>query len=264
MFLSRWGLRLNVRADANYPSIVPMMANGGYQFRVSEPSLFLQQLVGGLSAFSADAVNQNIRMFLVERLTQNFSKAYFTDVYGKLDVVSTQAKVSVADAFSQRGLELLDLKIEGVDSTPDGLAQINRVLGLQGPSRDAVLTDRQLDIMKTFAENPQGGGTMGGQMISLLPAGPMAATMQASMTPSAAPPRVVLACPNCGTHNATDSGFCSKCGHALGAGRAASPPVEGAVTSSPGGAFNACPYCGKELNLPKTPRFCPFCKEPFS
>jgi rubrerythrin len=25
--------------------------------------------------------------------------------------------------------------------------------------------------------------------------------------------------------------------------------------------FNICPYCGKELKLPKTPNFCPYCRE---
>ena len=25
--------------------------------------------------------------------------------------------------------------------------------------------------------------------------------------------------------------------------------------------FSICPYCGKELKLPKTPHFCPYCKE---
>ena len=29
-------------------------------------------------------------------------------------------------------------------------------------------------------------------------------------------------------------------------------------------AFSICPYCGEELNLPKQPKFCPFCREPFS
>lgn len=27
--------------------------------------------------------------------------------------------------------------------------------------------------------------------------------------------------------------------------------------------FNICPYCGEELNLPKQPKFCPYCREPF-
>ena len=32
---------------------------------------------------------------------------------------------------------------------------------------------------------------------------------------------------------------------------------------SSGKVFLICPYCGEELNLPKQPNFCPFCKEPF-
>ena len=27
------------------------------------------------------------------------------------------------------------------------------------------------------------------------------------------------------------------------------------------GRIEICPYCGKELNFPKPPRFCPYCKE---
>jgi hypothetical protein len=29
-------------------------------------------------------------------------------------------------------------------------------------------------------------------------------------------------------------------------------------------AFTICPYCGEEINLPKQPKFCPYCREPFS
>ena len=28
--------------------------------------------------------------------------------------------------------------------------------------------------------------------------------------------------------------------------------------------FRACPYCGKEFSLPKTPKYCPYCKEPLT
>ena len=37
--------------------------------------------------------------------------------------------------------------------------------------------------------------------------------------------------------------------------------VVGKVGSQKDKPFAACPYCGEALNLPKTPRFCPFCKE---
>lgn len=28
-------------------------------------------------------------------------------------------------------------------------------------------------------------------------------------------------------------------------------------------AFSVCPYCGEDINLPKPPKFCPYCREPF-
>ena len=28
-------------------------------------------------------------------------------------------------------------------------------------------------------------------------------------------------------------------------------------------SFSICPYCGEELKLPKQPKFCPYCREPF-
>jgi tetratricopeptide (TPR) repeat protein len=33
------------------------------------------------------------------------------------------------------------------------------------------------------------------------------------------------------------------------------------LTSGQSDKIQICPYCGKDLNFPKTPRFCPFCKE---
>ena len=37
--------------------------------------------------------------------------------------------------------------------------------------------------------------------------------------------------------------------------------VPAPTPTGPAKVFNACPYCGEKLNLPKTPKFCPFCSE---
>jgi tetratricopeptide (TPR) repeat protein len=41
------------------------------------------------------------------------------------------------------------------------------------------------------------------------------------------------------------------------------PPAATVKTKSTNRAFKICPYCGEELDLPKRPNFCPFCKESF-
>jgi len=37
--------------------------------------------------------------------------------------------------------------------------------------------------------------------------------------------------------------------------------IQRSQTGSKTKPFSICPYCGEELNLPKIPNFCPFCRE---
>ena len=37
--------------------------------------------------------------------------------------------------------------------------------------------------------------------------------------------------------------------------------IQRSAIGSSEGRIRICPYCGKELNLPKPPRFCPYCGE---
>jgi HAMP domain-containing protein len=48
-------------------------------------------------------------------------------------------------------------------------------------------------------------------------------------------------------------------GQAGAQGAPAGPVTAG--PSAPGPAISCCPYCGKELNFPKPPKFCPYCRE---
>jgi membrane protease subunit (stomatin/prohibitin family) len=37
--------------------------------------------------------------------------------------------------------------------------------------------------------------------------------------------------------------------------------TKSSISSGPGQGFSVCPYCGKSLNFPKPPKFCPYCSE---
>lgn len=39
--------------------------------------------------------------------------------------------------------------------------------------------------------------------------------------------------------------------------------IKGEINSGENVPFSICPYCGMKLNLPKTPKFCPYCEEKF-
>ncbi|MDR2866700.1 MAG: zinc ribbon domain-containing protein [Methanomassiliicoccaceae archaeon] len=66
--------------------------------------------------------------------------------------------------------------------------------------------------------------------------------------------KVIMAiCPHCGTVNEHPYKFCRECGKR--------PEIPRDINGTM--MFRVCPYCGKELDLPKPPRFCPYCAERF-
>jgi len=65
--------------------------------------------------------------------------------------------------------------------------------------------------------------------------------------------RIMAICPHCGTINEHPYKFCRECGKR--------PEIP--RDTDPSDRFRICPYCGKTLELPKQPRFCPYCAERF-
>lgn len=65
--------------------------------------------------------------------------------------------------------------------------------------------------------------------------------------------KVMAVCPHCGTLNEHPYKFCRECGKR--------PEVMRGTQT--GAGFKVCPYCGTALDLPKPPRFCPYCTERF-
>jgi rRNA maturation protein Nop10 len=66
--------------------------------------------------------------------------------------------------------------------------------------------------------------------------------------------KIMAICPHCGAVNEHPYKFCKECGKR--------PEVQRDISNN-AGMFRICPYCGKELDLPKPPRFCPYCAERF-
>jgi membrane protease subunit (stomatin/prohibitin family) len=65
--------------------------------------------------------------------------------------------------------------------------------------------------------------------------------------------RIMAICPHCGTINEHPYKFCRECGKRPELPRCTDDEEK----------FVVCPYCGKDLDLPKQPRFCPYCAERF-
>jgi membrane protease subunit (stomatin/prohibitin family) len=255
MFNGHWGIRTMVKAAKDMEAPMPLMANGDYQFRIGDDvSLFITQVLGGLGNYTTGAVNEFLRSFINEKLIQDLSKYTFMDVFSNLEGTSTKTQVNIAEPFSQRGLELLALKITMIDSEEKYKQDLYNFLRFRsGSGKDY----RQFDVMEKMADaigKSNGGAAVGTGML-LFPQ--MYQQMMQQQQDKAV-------CPHCGAQILATSKYCPICGKEIRIPPASSiseiktkEPTQQKETT----AFSICPYCGKDLNLPKNPKFCPYCKE---
>jgi membrane protease subunit (stomatin/prohibitin family) len=259
MFPGKWGIRTMVKADPGYPIQMPLLANGEYQFRVRDATVFLTQVLGGQSNYSAGAVSNFMRSFMNEQIMQQLSKQCFTDVYTNLEKASTVTMASISEYFTQRGMELLAFKIASADTEEKYRADLNMYIRQQTQAGKEL---RNAEVMERMADgigNSQGGASIGAGMMLFPQMYQGMMNQQGQQQPGNQQPKVL--CPHCGSMNDYPFKFCKECGKP--------PVVQQAAPAAPaaggsGAAFSACPYCGQDLNLPKTPKFCPYCKEQLS
>ncbi len=242
-------------AQGQTKELAPLKFFGGFWFRVEEANLFVNEVVGGQNAFTTDELQSFLRGYFNERLIDTLSQYSLADVFGKLDETSLLSKNVLFDAFSRIGLELIDVKFEGIDTTPewrDRLFYIKTGVGAQ-----EVL--RMETVQKASESLSKSPGAAVGAGIAIIP--PL------FQQPSAqAPAQTMVLCPKCGFQNPQTSKFCGSCGAPMQSGGVNCPKcgtsnAAGAkFCSSCGGPLQAtikCPKCQTEAQAGT--KFCPNC-----
>jgi RNA polymerase subunit RPABC4/transcription elongation factor Spt4 len=144
------------------------------------------------------------------------------------------------DYFKRLGVQMIDLKFEGIDTTPEFR---DRLFWLKsgGVTGDEVIRMETVkDAAASLGKSTGGGAAFGAGMV-LVP--PLFQT-----TPSGAGMSVALiVCPNCQAHIPSTSKFCPNCGQNITASPA--PPTNPPVRK--------CPKC--DTVIPAGAKFCQNC-----
>jgi len=174
-FKGRFGTNTRVKLGPNTLWPTELQSYGNFWFKISNPVLFLTQLAGAIRTFTMQDVTNFIRSFFNELFIQELAKYSATDVLTKLEEVSKRIKADVvAEAFKQRGLELVDLKVEGV-SLPffEKLEKEDPTYGvplmaaiMKGNDVEAFNLIKTVESMRAIAKSP-GAGAIGA--LSALP-----------------------------------------------------------------------------------------------
>jgi RNA polymerase subunit RPABC4/transcription elongation factor Spt4 len=172
---------------------------------------------------------------LNEKIIDELSHYDLITVFTRLDETSVIVKNSLTDYFKRLGIELTDLRFEGIDTTPE---YRERLFWLK-TGRTAPEEVLRMETMKSAAESlgKSSGAGLGTGMV-LIP------QIMTPTGPAQAPAAALVICPKCGARVPATSKFCPECGTTL------TPPAAGAIN---------CPKCGK--SIPAGSKFCPECGE---
>jgi len=230
-FAGKWGTR------AQTTELAPLQTYGQFWFKVADATLFVNEVVGGQNAYNTGAVNDFLRGYLNEKIIDELSHYDLITVFTRLDETSVIVKNSVIDYFKRVGIELTDLRFEGIDTTPEYRERLFWLKTGQTAPGDVL---RMETVKSAAASLGQGGGSgaLGAGMV-LIPQ-----IMNQQGAPQAAPATTLVICPKCGEKVPATSKFCPNCGTSL------TPPAQNTMT---------CPKCGK--SIPANSKFCPECGE---
>lgn len=221
--------------------LAPLMFRGSYYFRIADPAVFVNEVVGGQSLFTTDDINEYLRGYMNELLMKYLSTYSIVDVFMNLDRVSTEVKLRVMEDFKRLGLELIDVKFEGVDTTEEWR---QKIFWIKQTGNAAMVL--QMETVKSVAselgKSPGAATGTGIVMIPPLLYGPYAQQPppppQQQQQSAAAPQpqaRRKFYCPYCGAEVPLNAKFCPNCGKRLKwCPNGHLVPLEAKV----------CPFCG--------------------
>ena len=229
---------------AQTTELAPLMTYGSFWFKIEDPSIFVNEVVGGQNAYGTSDVSDFLRGFVNERMIDELSKYDLITVFTKLDETSGGVKVHIIDYFRRLGVQLVDLKFEGIDTTPE---YRERLFWLKAGriSPDEVLRMETVKVAAKELGKSSGGAAFGTGMV-LVP--PLFQTMGA---PTSAPSVALVICPSCSAQIPSTSKFCPNCGKSISA---SSQPAQVPV--------DKCKKCGEVVAVGA--KFCSGCGQTLS
>ena len=229
-FAGKWG------AKAQTTELAPLMVHGTFWFRIGDPNLFVNQVVGGQGAYTSEQVDEFLRGIINERVIDEVSKYDLATAFTKLNETSTTVKVNINDALGRIGTDLVDFKFEGID-TSDEFRDRLFWLRQRMSGTDVLRMETMKDVGKSLATSPGAGFGSGMVLFPQIANTPM---QYAPPAPAAQPQTAFVTCPKCQANVPQGSKFCPSCGNTMAAPQTA-----------------ACPNCGKPVSIGA--KFCPEC-----
>ncbi|TBR08581.1 MAG: SPFH domain-containing protein [Candidatus Nitrosotenuis sp.] len=144
--------------------LFPLLANGQYWYKVSDSTLFVNEVVGGNLNISPEEISKFLKGFISENLMKELAAYSLETVFTEgLETISLKLRNAIYDKFKRFGLDLFDLRFNAID-TEDQYREL-AVMTKQGVSASEVL--RMFTMRESAKElgKSTGGAGMGGAFV---------------------------------------------------------------------------------------------------
>ncbi len=187
----RWGTPEPITLRDEVLRMVRIRAHGTYNMAVTDPQLFVGQMVGARGYFTTEDVSNYLRSMIINRLTDllGSSMRSVLDLPSMFEEISAAARVRLRDDFAAIGMGLKRLYITSISPTEETSAAIDEAasMGAIG-DMDRYMKFRTARAVGDAAQ-VEGGGAAGMAQVGLgLGAGMAAARAMADGFASATQP----------------------------------------------------------------------------
>jgi len=169
----KWGTPQPISLeDPKYNIIIPVRAYGQYGIRVNNPRVFLTTLIGNMTSFTADKIEQYFKGKVTTQLSALISAKIgnenisILDINTKLLEMSLYCNDELNLTFQKYGLEVVEFTIMSInfpqnDPSIVRLKEAKDVAArLKVTGRDVYQMERSFDVLEKAAGNTGAGGQM--------------------------------------------------------------------------------------------------------
>lgn len=217
----KWGTKEPITLRDSDFGLVRVRGFGRFAIRVTEPLVFINNLVGQDDSFRTDEIEDYLRDLIVSHvndwLGQNMKS--ILDLPGHYKEFSEAMKPHLQQGMAKFGLKLEDFFInnfnlpESVQKAVDKRAEMGAIGDV-----DRYQKFQMADAMRDMAGNP-GTGDSAGMMMGMMMPGMMFNQLNQQQAQhvqqQGKKPEDYVSCPKCQGVNEKDARFCSHCGEAM-------------------------------------------------
>jgi len=167
--------------------IVRTRAFGSYAIRITDPALFMREVVGTDGLFQTDEITGQLRDLVVTEFTTILGemKMAVLDLAANYRGMSQKIQEALVPHFTQYGLDLTRFLIENISVPPEVEAAIDKRSSMGAVGVRDYATFQTANAIEAGANNPAGGGSGAADMAGLMAGMAMGQKMVQGMERSA-------------------------------------------------------------------------------